>query len=493
MKSLVLIPNSINSPEFEILLSKSQEILDKKIELTILTCSGYKNSACELNPFSDKIICKICKDQKKEAFRKLQGKFQIIEVAPHKYFSISKIKKLIKNYENLRNLNINNIDIGLASFSSYISITRDVKLEGYLAANSILDILNLSYSFYYAAIDLDKKKKFKNLICYNGRMGIQRPIFRYFEKTKRSLVLEYAGARLIARENGIFEFNNHLPTDRLRMHKLILKTWANRNKNDRKYIDQFFKFKKKGAVLNDKKAYVRDQGFKKLPYNWNKNSRNIVIFSSSDDEYTTLGKDYDKSIYPSQTDGILKIVEDFKKLKLENTKLWIRIHPNTADIFWNYGKKIKKIQLNPDTNIILPKSKVSTYEMLDKCDLSICFASVVAVEAVFWKKPSVVLSKRIYDQLPDFYTPKSHKEVMKIISNNNIKPKKQLSALKYANFWTNNGKKLKYFQCGPDYFLFNNKKIHNNFFYNTLYKLFKFKQVYFNNYIKNYLFSFLIK
>ena len=58
---MVYIPSSLNSPEFEILLSKSQIILDQKKNLDIIICGGGKDYACANNIFAQPKICKICK------------------------------------------------------------------------------------------------------------------------------------------------------------------------------------------------------------------------------------------------------------------------------------------------------------------------------------------------------------------------------------------------------------------------------------------------
>ena len=51
MNYLVHIPSGLPSPELEILLSKSQEIISKKKSLYIVVCAGLNNYACSLNPY----------------------------------------------------------------------------------------------------------------------------------------------------------------------------------------------------------------------------------------------------------------------------------------------------------------------------------------------------------------------------------------------------------------------------------------------------------
>ena len=55
-KMAVYLPVGLNHPEFEVILSRCQLILDKKIELDIILCSGDKGYACSKNIFSQKYL-----------------------------------------------------------------------------------------------------------------------------------------------------------------------------------------------------------------------------------------------------------------------------------------------------------------------------------------------------------------------------------------------------------------------------------------------------
>jgi hypothetical protein len=43
---LIYIPTGLNTPEFEILLSKTQQEIDSGNKVTILLCKGGKNYSC---------------------------------------------------------------------------------------------------------------------------------------------------------------------------------------------------------------------------------------------------------------------------------------------------------------------------------------------------------------------------------------------------------------------------------------------------------------
>ena len=79
MKKLVYIPSGIPTPELEILLSKSQEILDnKKNQLVILIYSNLAKAPCPFNLYSQKTIYNASQEKLKKGLEKLEGNFKII-------------------------------------------------------------------------------------------------------------------------------------------------------------------------------------------------------------------------------------------------------------------------------------------------------------------------------------------------------------------------------------------------------------------------------
>ena len=62
--SLVYIPNGLNSPELEILLSVAQNEINIKNKVYIVVCSGNDNYACSKNLYSSKLTCFLCKKKR---------------------------------------------------------------------------------------------------------------------------------------------------------------------------------------------------------------------------------------------------------------------------------------------------------------------------------------------------------------------------------------------------------------------------------------------
>ena len=81
MKKLVYIPSGLPTPEFEILLSKCQEILDtKKDNLVIVTYSKDAKAPCPFNLYSQKSIYSASQSKLDKGLAQLKGNFKLISV-----------------------------------------------------------------------------------------------------------------------------------------------------------------------------------------------------------------------------------------------------------------------------------------------------------------------------------------------------------------------------------------------------------------------------
>jgi hypothetical protein len=180
-KNLVFIPTGLNTPENEILAATIQSLIDKKKDVTVLTCSGGKNYSCSRNIFSFSQVCKLCKFKTSQNLKKIKGNFKLIETP--KIIKDYKLKKKFTK-DSIKSYYYKNIDNGLASYASYITQTRDKDLDGFFANKIISHNLNTTNTVTDYLINFLRKNKFSNIFTYNGRMNLYRPILRICEKYK---------------------------------------------------------------------------------------------------------------------------------------------------------------------------------------------------------------------------------------------------------------------------------------------------------------------
>ena len=436
--SLVYIPSGLQSPELEILLSKSQEIINSNKKLNIIICSGAKNYACSFNIYSQKTICIACKNRLSNGLKKLEGNYNLSEtpkIIKELIFFNEKFYNKIKDKKKLLNIYYKQIDVGLASYSSYLGISRDLNLEGFFAHKSLKKILKCTIVLSNFFLNYLKKNNIKEIFIFNGRQNQNRPLFRIAKILKiKVTILEHS--TVFRNSQGVRNYADHLPfdynffTSKIKNH--VSKFTSKRKK---KYSDNYFEFKQRGLVVNDKVSYVKKQKKDFLPTQWSLKKKNIVFFTSADDEYEVLGNQYKNLIYKNQTEAILKIVKSFIIKSKNDCHLWIRMHPNLSNVKWSYSSNILKLEkLHSNIHIIKPWSKVSSYKIINLCNKFLTFNSSAALEAVYMNKPSILLAKTYFDKLKCFYIPKNHKETVDLIFDFNLVPKKRDEVRKFALF-----------------------------------------------------------
>lgn len=465
MNLLIYIPTSLNNPEFEILMSKAQNFLDQKKNVTILTCSGGKNYSCSINLYSNLSICYLCNKYKNNSFKKLTGDFKIIKTNKLYYK-----KYLFLNYKKLKSYKFEDIDIGLASYSSYVANTKDHLLQGNIAKEIVSRNVNTTIELYKFFKEILSQKKYDLIYIYNGRQNQYRPLFRLSIKKKiKVIILEYRGPNY----KNVYEYINHLPTDynyqSYRINKLYKNLKLSKNVKN-KIVNYYYKSLRVGKKIQDRVSYIKNQKYNLLPQGYNKKENNVVIFNSSEDEYAALGEIYDKTLYKSQTEAIDKICESLKFKNLSKIKLWLRVHPNLKKVKWPYINDFYKLEKKYSfLKIISGKSKISSYALLFNCKKIITFGSNMGIEAVYYRIPAILLNRIPYENLNCQYVPKSHKQVIQFIEKN-IKPRSVVGAEKYALFKMCGGRELKGFKGNYESgFFFHNKSIKKKLFDNVLY------------------------
>ncbi len=438
IRKLIYIPNGIMVPEIHVMLSLTQNLIDdKKNKVRIITCGGDKDFACSKNVFAIKEICKACVMQRKKAISTLKGNFEVIEIK-------KKIKKKFQfNFKNVKNLYYEKMDFGLGVYSSYTNTTRDSELDGKLAKKSTSLLFNTSTEIFHFFKEHLKTNKYDEIITFNSRMNERRPLFRFANKKK----LKISNYEKLTIEK-FYNFKNNFSQDRKFLKKQI-NYFNSINKNySYKREREFYrkKFFGKEDTINPK-IYSSDQVINKLPTNWNDKKKNIVFFTASDDEYQSFGKNFNPLFLKNQKN----IIEQTCKL-IEGKKdyhLWIRIHPRWDNVRW-FDKDFYKLILKKYQNvgIIYPKEDISSYTMVIKSFKVICFWSLLIAEAAYWRKEKTIsLTRNDYSELGIAITPESFSHYKKIIfQKKKIEKKIEIKALKWAHFFLQAGKKIKYFK-----------------------------------------------
>lgn len=470
--NLVFIPTGLNSPEYEVLISTAQNLLDKNQKVTLLVCRGGDKYSCSKNILSIKSICNLCKYKRDKLIENLKGDYEVIQTP-----AIKKVifKKKFINFKKLKNFYYNGLDNGLATYSSYIANSRDKDLEGFFANGIILKNLNttnLLSDFYYYLL---KKNKFSEVYSFNSRMNLYRPLLRVASKLR--IKFNNLEATHDNKSLKVLNLKEAIVNDYDKIPKLInnywkIKTSLNRDKIAEKFFSDIKKFNKQ---MENPKSYLTDQKYGLLPINFNKEKYNITFFISSEDEYETVIKKNYKPIFKDQLDCILEVCKIISGKKDYN--LWIRMHPNLRGLNWSYVTNIYNIEkLYSNVLVVRPNSAISSHALMQCSNLILGLRSRTLLESLYINKPTILLGRSYWGLLGPFLSISSRNQLRKMLLSKKVNVLNNLAAKKYAYFFSTFGKKLKYIS-GRFYWSANKKKVTIRF---------KFKNKYINyNKIQN--------
>lgn len=391
----------------------------------IVACQG-ELSSCQVNPNHGFLKCRTCVSTFQNALNCLTGTFTVLTLE-----DILSLKDLEKNIpaftysdiEEFRNLYHESFDIGMAVFSSIVSMTRNPKPDLVKYKSLIGKQILASLHVYEAIKKVIQDSNIDLTYVFNARFATLRACLRACEHVNVDCNVLEEG-----RDRSTYSvFPNTMPHSFEFYTKLINETWENGHE-DKELIALSY-FNDRSQSKNERVGhFTKHQDQEKLPARWNPNHTNIVFFTSSEDEFVAIGKDWDKSVYKDQATAIQTIAQSLIELPTYN--IYVRMHPNLKGLY-NYSIiDVIKIKQN-NVEIILPDSDVSSYNLLKNADIIITAGSSMGLEATVFNKPSILTGSSLYMNLNCTYNPATHEELISIIlSKPKAKPKE--GALKYG-------------------------------------------------------------
>ena len=273
-------------------------------------------------------------------------------------------------------------------------------------------------------------------------MNLYRPLFRLAEKYKirlNNLETTHDGKNLL-----IHNLKSSLVNDYDKLPKLIEKHWYKKSKINKKIIDKFYSdVKKFNSYQENPVGFLWRQKKDLLPEVWSKNKYNLAYFVSSEDEYESIVKKKDDSVFKNQLDSIIEICRIIENK--EDFYLYVRMHPNLSNVKWSFVIDILKLKDKfKNVVIIPPTSPVSTHALMSNANLVLGLRSRALLESIYIKKPTILLGNSYWESLGPFLKIRSKKNLKKLILSKKPKYLGSLAAKKYAFFWLTDGKTHKY-------------------------------------------------
>lgn len=355
----------------------------------------------------------------------------------------NQVKFDFNDVQTLKSLTYNSVEIGYAAFSSYVSITRNIKPSfNDFFCNMIADMLRSEIRIIKILERLITQIKFDLFIVHNGRHSNLKPFYRMAEIHQIDYILT---ERQWNKDGDDLEnhFFNTTPHSAKGIYDIMEKQWEDGKENKYSIAESFFINRRYGNFSGDQN-YVKKQKQDQLPSRFDKSKRNIVIFNSSEDEYYSINKEFDESgLYPDQYSALKALFDHFKNNG--TIHFYLRIHPNLGEVPYESHTDLYNLKYD-NVTIIPPDSPISSYALMESCEKVITFISTMTVESAYWNKPVIALNKFYYSYMGLANEPSTEDDFFEMVNDKNLPCRKNDNCFKVTYYYmAANKAKLIYF------------------------------------------------
>ncbi|TWU43988.1 Capsule polysaccharide biosynthesis protein [Novipirellula aureliae] len=427
-------------------LATELELLHKHIEqgdsVAILTCLNDVPS-CITQPSASLAGCRRCIELRQKAIGLLPESVRMNSLSefltPEDYQEEGLIDPSFKDIEHAKHFRVDDWDCGYAAVSTTIHNFRDHNLSTPESQNAYRGLVISGFRAHRAMSHyLSSHKDVDRVYLFNGRFAMARGIMRACQRQGVDAYMHERGAN-----NTKYQlFKNHLPHDRPPFLESLNDAWHSADPEVRETEGATFFTNRRMGIEDGWTSFTKKQRTGFLPESWDPAQRNLVIFNSSEDEFIGIGEEWKNPIYPSQGIAIQQIAND-----LQNTgmKIYVRMHPNLSGVN-NSDTDLIKLLDGKGVEIILPESRISTYDLIGHAEKVLSFGSTVGVEANYWGTPSVLAGMSFYRELGATYNAQSHQDVLELLQAK-LSPKHRLGALQYGYYLRTFGIPFEYYKA----------------------------------------------
>lgn len=439
---IVVMPYGANQYHFETDLELAQQHLLRGDSVTLLTCTADLTS-CDVNLEHDLAQCLNCILRRRRAVRVLRGKPSVeplLRLEESDRRILESVRTEFTSIEDLRSYTLESFDIGMAVLSSIVSLTRDPQPSMERTAPFVRELLVSS-----AAIFLSMKRwltaaRYHRVYAYNGRFATMRAVLRACQACGVDCYLHDRGSSF----DRYALYENTLPHSLEMTERRIRAAWENAVLSaDREAVASRFYKERAQGVSRNWYSFVAGQRQDYLPDSWRSSCRNVVIFTSSEDEFVAIGDQWKNPLYGDQRAGLRQIVEDLRGRA--GIFCHVRIHPNARAVGVAAGSGLAALD-GGNIRVVPAESAASSYAMLMASDVVLTFGSSMGIEATYWRRVSVLAGQCFYRNLDATHNPENHQEVLYQILHQR-EPADIRGALMYGYYFATFGQPFEHFRA----------------------------------------------
>lgn len=344
-------------------------------------------------------------------------------------------KNHLYNYssaKNIKSIEYKNVKIGCSVMASYITRTRNLSPKIDNTSRPFFDkLINATCNLTDAIENMVDTIHPDRMCFFNSRFFEWRPPFDIaVSKGIEAIVYEKTLA-----VNGTCKvrFINVTPHNIPNKQLMCDENWLKAPLSEEEKIKigkDFFERRRHSLPAGDK-VYTGQQEEGLLPSGWDSSKRNFVIFNSSEDEFASLGDEYDKfALFRSQFQGIKFILDVLKDDS--SIHVYLRVHPNLANVPYRYHTELMNFSKQYENVTVIPAlDSISTYALMDGAEKVIVFGSSMGLESAYWQKAVILLAGACYYYSDLCYIPNTESELNEMLFAK-LSPKNRDNAVKWG-------------------------------------------------------------
>jgi hypothetical protein len=431
------------SPHFETELEIIENHLDSGDQVTVLGCNGELD-ACDVNANHASMICAECRSRRRSGLRLLSRPVRVHPVlrpTPEIAAELDRLRHDFSEIDELTSYHLEHFDLGYAVFSSIVTLTRDPEVDLVEHAALLRNLLRASWLAYRSVQCYLRNHQVDRMYVFNGRFAPLRAALRACQAEGTDCFVHERG-----HDMGHYAFyENTLPHDLDYRERQIRTTWDHAGQGGQReaIARTWYERRAQGEAINFT-SFVENQRPELLPDGWDPAQRNVVVFTSSEDEFVAIGDSWRNSLYATQLEGIQAILASLQEDPAE-LHLYVRMHPNLTHVDNPQTRAFAQLTA-PQLSVIPADDPVSTYHLMKHADTVLTFGSTAGIEAAYWGTPSILAGPSFYANLGATYNPRSHAELMRRITSS-LEPKDVQPALMYGYYCGSFGKPFRHFQA----------------------------------------------
>ncbi len=437
MKVAVYSPYATVAPHFETELELIQRHLDAGDSVDYLVCRGGLGN-CDFNAARVAANCASCCGRRDHGIEKLAGPVLVSELGTEG--GRPPVWPELVEREKLQGFRLGDFDIGFAVLSSVVSMVRDPEPDLRTLQPFVRTFLDAAWQTWTHTRDYLAVERPDRVYVFNGRFASMRAVLRACQSAGVECAIHERGC-----DPGHFQlFYDHLPHDIGRIAARMREHWAAAEGTDRAdAASRWFRGRRERSG-KDWISYVRDQQPGQLPVGWDNSKRNVVIFSSSDDEFVSISDSWQDRLYATQLDGIGALAGSLAAMEPQ-LHFWLRMHPNQGKANNATTRAMRALQLS-NLTVLQPESPIDTYALMDASEKTVTFGSSTGIEAVWWERPSVLLGPCYYRGFAGPYRATSHAMATQLVASHLVPGPRDEAAI-YGYWYQTNGEPFRYFEA----------------------------------------------